>query len=149
MHYFVFTSFVISFQTWLCICSSLFLNVNLTFFSCSVLFTVEVKKQSSCVVHLINKSNEYVAFKVCPQLWLSILNKSNFLLKSSSNNANGWYVMSRHWNIEYPIIHSFFLKLARLKQHLPKDTVFDQIPGLSFRGKHVNSQVCIYAHCHW
>ncbi|CAD6235019.1 unnamed protein product [Miscanthus lutarioriparius] len=27
-------------------------------------FTFEVKKQSSCVVHLINKSNEYVAFKV-------------------------------------------------------------------------------------
>ncbi|GJN16801.1 hypothetical protein PR202_gb03822 [Eleusine coracana subsp. coracana] len=27
-------------------------------------FTFEVKKQSSCTVHLVNKSNEYVAFKV-------------------------------------------------------------------------------------
>jgi hypothetical protein len=44
-----------------CLHSSLFLNSDPLF---SAWFSVEVKKQSSCTVHLVNKSNEYVAFKV-------------------------------------------------------------------------------------
>ncbi|KAG8079016.1 hypothetical protein GUJ93_ZPchr0007g5348 [Zizania palustris] len=35
-------------------------------------FTFEVKKQSSCSVHLVNKSNEYVAFKVTLTMNLSV-----------------------------------------------------------------------------
>jgi len=53
-------------------------------------FSVEVKKQSSCTVHLVNKSHEFVAFKVCQRLWCtSQLLFPIFYSKSFSNCTNG------------------------------------------------------------
>jgi hypothetical protein len=59
--------FVISFRHRTVHSSSSFLLYESDLLSHSVALSVEVKKQSSCTVHLVNKSNEYVAFKVCQQ----------------------------------------------------------------------------------
>ncbi|GJM91942.1 hypothetical protein PR202_ga08365 [Eleusine coracana subsp. coracana] len=84
-------------------------------------FTFEVKKQSSCTVHLVNKSNEYVAFKV-----------NNFDYKHKLFPVFGSSLS--------PVMLN---RMITLKQHHLKDIVFDQIPELSFLGRHVTSQTTV------
>jgi hypothetical protein len=61
----------VSFNFNIGLCDSSFsLLLKSDFLSRSVALSVELKTQSSCTVHLVNKSNEYVAFKVCQQFLL-------------------------------------------------------------------------------
>ena len=106
--------------------------------------SVELKKQSSCCVHLVNKSDQYVAFKVSLQFY--VMNYGSCFCSLKYFCHTGYCLTScfvfffcfRRNNLTPNVscIHINFISsfdsfgiwtCNRLKQLLQKDIVFDQM----------------------